>query len=150
MRAGVYARTCDTLGMIPHFGAIWPRARRGNIGSHQRTFSGDALEYCPRRGCNNRAARTDGSDRVMPPLLASNLCVSSAQRLRHPRRAGLHTVIFPAPVGKRDPAARLAREGAVPEFSYRRLEALPGSRANATAYVEARRRKAIHLNGRTS
>src|SRR5437667_595003 len=45
-------------------------------------------------------------------------------------------------------AARLAREGALPQFPSRRAEALPGRRAGATAYPETRRPHTIHLNRR--
>src|SRR5262245_13752572 len=123
--------------------------RSGCVARHRSSIRGDALEHCRRRGCNNRAARAGCADRALPDLLATDLRVSPPQRLRRTRRAGFHPIIFSAPVGKRDAAARLAREGPVPEFSSRRVEALPGPRANATAYVEARRWDAIHLNGRT-
>src|SRR5262245_25021519 len=131
-------------------GAKWPRARRGNIGNNRGTFSHHAVEHCRRCGCNDRAARAGCADRALPNLLATDLRVPPPHRLRYTRRAGPDPGVFPTCPRKPDAAARLAREGAVPKFSSRRVEALPGSRANATAYVEARWRDAIYLNGRTS
>src|SRR5262245_4434137 len=111
--------------------------RSGCVARHRSSIRGDTVEHCRRRGCNHRAARAGCADRAMPKLLATDLRVSPPQRLRRTRRAGLHPIIFSTLVGKRDAAARLTREGAVSQFSPGRVEALPGSRANATAYVEA-------------
>src|SRR6266516_2103026 len=108
----------------------------------------DSVERCHRRRCDNGAPRTRGAHAAVPDLLAANLRLPPPQRLPYTRRAGPHPIVFSASSRKRNTAARLAREGTLPQFPARRAEALPGGRAGATAYLETGRLHTIHLNRR--
>ena len=87
-------------------------------------------------GADDRAAGAGGIVGVVPHLLATNLRVPPAQRLRHARRAGPDPIIFPAPPRKRNVGARLARKRPLPQFPPWCAQALSGRRAGAAAHLK--------------
>ena len=106
------------------------------------------VEHRPRRRCIHPGAHANGNGRVMQNLLATYLCLPAPQRLLDARRRRFNTIIFSAPVGKRDAPARFAGERPLPQFPPWNAETLPSGRAHAATYFETRRRNAIHFNGR--